>query len=269
MNDIIDSLKEAENINLWSLADERKTGVREIYNKGLKNVSEHILIARYLRKKKTAAYRGIDCNVDKNDTRQIKQRLEKWSSARKEAKVTGSSIYRSIGLEGLKQQKEYFDKGVWTLGKRTFRESETIHGTWNTKRAKCKGYNCRKNSTIALSQLHCFLKRAILNTVYMKPILIVSSDGSVRTKGSEIEEQKTIAAIELKCPVLDVHQQLPARYLLQCLAKIEVLEVDQLIYVSWIYDISTAYDITKQMYLTETPKRPTKVQDDVKALQNK
>ncbi|WAR13569.1 hypothetical protein MAR_027749 [Mya arenaria] len=83
--------------------------------------------AMNLFKTETAARRGIDCNVDTNDTRQIKLRSEKWFSARKEAKVTGSSIYRSIG------------------------ESETIHGTWNTKQAKCNGYYCRKNSTIALS----------------------------------------------------------------------------------------------------------------------
>ncbi|WAR13568.1 hypothetical protein MAR_027748 [Mya arenaria] len=96
----------------------------------------------------------------------------------------------------------------------------------------------------------------------MTPILIGSPDGSVRRKGSEIEKQKIIAVIELKCPVLD------------CLAEIEVLEVDQLIYVSWRYDISTvfvvkgnkqlfekAYGIAKQLYLTETSKRPTKVQE--------
>ena len=52
MNDIIDSLKESENRDLCSLADEQKAEFRQIYNETLKTVSEHIINARDLRKKR-------------------------------------------------------------------------------------------------------------------------------------------------------------------------------------------------------------------------
>ena len=55
LNDIIDSLTESENRDLCSLTDEQKAGFREIYNETLKTVSEHILNARDLRKKKEYA----------------------------------------------------------------------------------------------------------------------------------------------------------------------------------------------------------------------
>lgn len=197
--------------------------------------------------------------------------------------MTGSSIYRAIGLEGLKQQKEYFDHKVCGLPEKEHSDKVKQfmeHGTKNEPNAI---------TTTVGKVLPLLYPNAIVHEEgYIEygrnkgnPIMIVSPDGSVRTKCSDNEEQKTIAAIELKFPVLDVHKQTPARYLLQRLAEIEVLDVDQLIYVSWRGDISTVfvvkrnrqlfekvYNIAKRMFLSETPKRPTKVSDDVKALQN-
>ena len=65
---------------------------------------------------------GDKCNLKFNDsyvelpetenpesTRMIKQRSEKWFDLRKEAKITGSTIYRAIGLDGCGKLKEHFD----------------------------------------------------------------------------------------------------------------------------------------------------------------
>ena len=42
----------------------------------------------------------------------IKQRTDKWFNIRKEAKVTGSTIYGSLGLESLKKQVQHFDQVI-------------------------------------------------------------------------------------------------------------------------------------------------------------
>ena len=41
-------------------------------------------------------------------THVVKQRSDKWFKLRKEARVTGSTMYRSLGLDTLKKQKEHY-----------------------------------------------------------------------------------------------------------------------------------------------------------------
>ena len=42
----------------------------------------------------------------------MKQKSEKWFELRKEAKVTGSTLYKSIGLDTLKKQKEHYEEFI-------------------------------------------------------------------------------------------------------------------------------------------------------------
>ena len=42
----------------------------------------------------------------------IKQRSDKWFEERKKVKVTGSSVYRAVGCDGLKNQKEHFNQVI-------------------------------------------------------------------------------------------------------------------------------------------------------------
>ena len=51
----------------------------------------------------------IDLDVH---THVVKQRSDKWFKLRKEARVTGSTMYRSLGLDTLKKQKEHYDEFV-------------------------------------------------------------------------------------------------------------------------------------------------------------
>ena len=48
-----------------------------------------------------------------NQLRFIKQRSEKWFTVRKTAVVTGSTLYKAIGLESLNLQLEHFDSVVY------------------------------------------------------------------------------------------------------------------------------------------------------------
>ena len=44
------------------------------------------------------------------DTRQVKQNTPRWFEIRKEAKVTGSTMHRALGLDTLKSQQSHFDQ---------------------------------------------------------------------------------------------------------------------------------------------------------------
>ncbi|KAH3809782.1 hypothetical protein DPMN_138161 [Dreissena polymorpha] len=59
-----------------------------------------------------SAFYAIDelQNVDENySTRLIKQRTERWFELRASAKITGSTLYKGLGFDGLKNQKDYFE----------------------------------------------------------------------------------------------------------------------------------------------------------------
>ena len=47
-----------------------------------------------------------------SDTSLIKRRSDKWFEERKKVKVTGSSVYRAVGCDGMKTQKEHFDQVI-------------------------------------------------------------------------------------------------------------------------------------------------------------
>ena len=50
-------------------------------------------------------------DLDKH-TNVVKQRSMKWFQLCKEANVTGSTLYRSIGLDTLKKQNEYYKEFI-------------------------------------------------------------------------------------------------------------------------------------------------------------
>ena len=48
--------------------------------------------------------------IETDDTRLLKQRSPKWFEIRKTAKVTGSTIWAALGLDGLEKMQEHFDQ---------------------------------------------------------------------------------------------------------------------------------------------------------------
>ncbi|CAC5359050.1 unnamed protein product [Mytilus coruscus] len=74
-------------------------------------------------------------NKDRSDdTRKIKQRSEEWFSIRKQAKVTGSTLYKAIGLENLSSMRDHFDNVICNLKeapKNQFTIAAMQHGTDN------------------------------------------------------------------------------------------------------------------------------------------
>ena len=71
-------------------------------------------------------------------TRQVKQRTEPWFKRRKLAKVTGSTMYKALGLDGLGKRKEHFDTVICGVPEKTVSQKTNqamTHGTDNEPNA--------------------------------------------------------------------------------------------------------------------------------------
>lgn len=212
-------------------------------------------------------YSQINENLEIKSTRDIKQRTERWFAARKEATITGSTLYRAIGFDGLKAQKTHFDTVVCGLAepkKSDTAEENMAYGTENEINAIATLVGEVKPVLYPKSSVYeeGYIELKCNNDTNMKTI--ISPDGSIRSKA----DNKTIAGIEVKCPVAEIHTTLPSRFLLQCLAKIESLDVDKLVYLRWRPDISTvfivkrnhelfmkAYEASNSIYMESTDPR--------------
>ncbi|WAR26930.1 hypothetical protein MAR_012634, partial [Mya arenaria] len=229
----------------------------------------------------TKSYKKIkdtDESIHVTSSREIKQRSPEWFEKRKQAKVTDSTFFRALGLDGLQKQKENFDTVVCGVPEKSHSEKtkEALHyGTVNEINAMATFVG--KVIPLLFPKHECFEEGYIeIGDCNSKPVMIVSPDGSVIC--SQIEES-TLAGIELKCPIQQVHKQLPTRYLLQCLSEIEALNVNSLIYLSWTPELSTvfrikrnkaifmkAYTLAEKLYNVQRPRRPCKLTEEAKLL---
>ncbi|CAC5369861.1 unnamed protein product [Mytilus coruscus] len=71
------------------------------------------------------------------DTNTIKQRSNEWQRLRKESRITGSTIFRAVGLNTLKDQQEHYDRVFRLIEKPVSEELSSMfeYGTTNEKHA--------------------------------------------------------------------------------------------------------------------------------------
>ncbi|KAH3725516.1 hypothetical protein DPMN_051360 [Dreissena polymorpha] len=109
-----------------------------------------------------------------------------------------------------------------------------------------------------------------------EPFIVVSLNGSLR---SDKCLHSTEMAVELKCPVMEIHTTIPHRYMLQCESEMDALGVESLLYLCLRPDFSsvfiirrtqelfkTAYSIEEEVYKTQNPKRVKAKSPEVKQL---
>ena len=183
----------------------------------------------------------IQENVDVLDTSVTKQRTDKWFSDRKGVKVTGSTIYKAIGCESLKKQKEHYDQvmnGIEPTAPTSEQEKFMKHGT---------------DSAIHEIATMCSIIMPVLfpdcvfheEGYYVRDDVLVSPDGSLRLKDSGSAEY----AFEGKAPFPNpftkpVHYQVPDRYIPQTLFEQRVLESRcGTIYMSWTEESCTVFKV--------------------------
>ena len=208
-------------------------------------------------------------------TRNIKQRSDEWFMIRQQAKVTGSTLFRAIGLESLQKMKDHFDTVICGVPERTPPvevENAMKHGTLNEPNAV--GTIVGKVIPVMHPELIFFEEGCVeIQNQNDKTFMVVSPDGSLR-QNSRFDS--TQVGIELKCPYFKPQTCFPQRYLLQCLAEIEVLNVESLIYLSWTSTESLVFQVERDteffqralkyalmLYDGEHLKKPTKLPTDL------
>jgi hypothetical protein len=190
------------------------------------------------------------------DTRKIKQRSQSWHEIRNTAFITGSTIYQSIGLDGLKRQRQHFDKVVCGIP-----EPEP---SIDQKRAMEHGTDNEINGVATLvgrilpviaPTLEFHEEGCVCIKDKDTMIMVVSPDGSLYIS----ETKEIIAGVEIKCPVGKVHSSVPVRYYLQCLSEIKALGVEFLYYVCWTQEITSVVKTEKDTAIFERPLKLQKI----------
>ncbi|CAG2204526.1 unnamed protein product [Mytilus edulis] len=190
-----------------------------------------------------------------DDARITKQRSDSWLNLRKESRITGSTIFKALGLSTLKEQQRHFDKTYGGLTEAIPDELQTLfdYGTEQEINGIGTLDGCEK---IPIGDSYA----------------IISGDGS-GTTASNVNEM----AFEIKCPVpgkkrtTDVHYKIPVYYTTQILSQMAAKKCNKIGYLSFTPESSTfitgsmdqalmndIWELCTEIYGSGSAVRPTK-----------
>ena len=184
---------------------------------------------------------------DYNATNFVKQCTSKWHDLRKQAPVSASTLHNALGLRQLKLQKDHIEKVLLHRDEEVPPELQRIfdYETENEINAM---------ATCAAFAIPFLFPQKI---VYVEeggyfygeqqsgdPLLVVSSDGSIRECTGQNISSQAFCAIEIKCPLeqtykLPVYYEIPSYYVLQVLAQMAALKVTKSLFVSYSAESTT------------------------------
>ncbi|CAC5410294.1 unnamed protein product [Mytilus coruscus] len=185
----------------------------------------------------------------KTTPRFIKQRSEEWFQLREKFKVTGSSLYKALGLDLLKNQQSHFDKVI--SGKKSTEEfSKEVkkrmeHGTINEINATATLVS--KFLPIYYPEMKYIEEGVHYVNDNDQPYFIVSPDGSLGYMDTlSSSDPVPLIGCEFKCPVATeyktpVHYEVPKRYVTQVLSEMAAMDVKELMYLCWTEESSTVF----------------------------
>ena len=204
-----------------------------------------------------------------------KQRSQEWIDARRNAKVTGSTIYTAIGCDSLKKQKQHFDKvfsGVEADEPSEAQHDAMLHGTQS---------EVHEIATLSSIVMPFLFPDMIFHEegYYVHNGMVVSPDGSLMSSdGVEF-------AFEGKAPVgniftIPVHYKIASRYITQTVFEQKVLSAKcGTLYLSWSTESTTVFivpeddvfcseveDVIDSLYDVRVPKRPTAISKATKTV---
>lgn len=176
----------------------------------------------------------------------IKQRSEAWFEIRKQCLITGSTIHKAIGFDGLKNQKCFLQEKLGlkppdSVSKEL--QSKFDHGAANETNAIAtfvSSYLPAFHPNCSFYEEGCYIQKE-----NGRQMLVVSPDGSIRDRKNENHLQ---FAIEIKCPfpgkvfTTDVHYKLPNYYVPQILSEMVVLSVNRLYFLSYSKESMTIHE---------------------------
>ena len=200
------------------------------------------------------------------------QRSEIWHCLRKKARVTGSTMFKALGFESLKAEKEHiyvFGKGRPPKDVDPEVQKYLDFGTENEIHAVATLVGCIM--PVLLAPCYIFLEcgPAFIHGLSRNNLIEVSVDGIVQCKNSEVcthdHRGRKKIAVEVKChyPSDDFPKflmyRLPTRYVLQMLAEMAVHGAEELWLLSYtLYSMTVSivyFDVTlweKLLHLTES-----------------
>ena len=219
-------------------------------------------------------YKSIEDQKAENEegsTRLIYQRSQEWHDIRNQAVVTGSTLYKAVGCDGLGKQKDHFDKVICGVAEKE--PSESIkqmmqHGIDNENNGVATLVG-KVMPVLSPELMFCEEGCVVVENEKGQTFMVVSPDGSLR---HDISLSSSQIAIEIKCPTKMVHTKFPERYLLQCLAEMHALNVQRLLYLSLTENVTAVFEVMRndrllskalkismELYGAEKPKKPTKL----------
>ena len=174
-------------------------------------------------------------------TKYIKQGSEMWHKERKKARVTGSTLYKAVGLDTLSKQKDHHAEFVMGRTPQPFEpdvQKRLDHGLKHEKNVIATLVALIMPAMLPPCFAYFEVGPMFIHSNSRRNLIEVSPDGVLKcTSGSccpyaEMPRHKTIA-IEVKSPFptlenpRDVYYSIPVRYVTQLLAEMIVLETDE------------------------------------------
>ncbi len=178
-------------------------------------------------------------------SRYVKQRSDTWFNLRQRAKVTGSSLYKALGLDTLKQQRKHFE--------RVINKSEPKPADPKLQHILQYGTDNEINAVATL--VGKVLPSMYPDVSYYEdgchvlcngsedPFMVVSPDGF----GATHMDGPSCMGFEFKCPIPgkqftpDVHYSIPRYYIPQLMAEMKALGSEELVYLCYTPTTSTVF----------------------------
>lgn len=214
----------------------------------------------------------------------IKQGSDHWKKLRRSVNITGSSMYRGLGIRSLKEQAKHIE---WLKQKEEAPDTEAFrYGRLKEKNAVATLVGtfmpmfCDKDDTFVEDGAN-FIKGPD-----DKPLIEVSSDGTIRHRCGNNVSDEIKYVIEIKCPLqndidfkLPVQYELPSYYVLQILAEMKAHSCSKALFVSHSPESTVIHLVENDtqlwakveeevcgMYSTASPKARVRVSDNLKEI---
>ncbi|XP_071172850.1 uncharacterized protein [Mytilus edulis] len=217
----------------------------------------------------------------------LKQKSDEWFNLRKTVKVTGSTAYNALGIDGLKSQKETFQCINNQKEKPAPTEQQQMamkHGTENEIHALATLHS--KVMPAFFPNLTYYEEGIHMITANNKNIIGVSPDGSIRRSenlSGVIED--IVYAVECKCSYSSykfntpVYYKIPTRYICQTMLEMRSMGCQECIFLCWTEESTTVFKLrlnqrlialiineSVDVFYSENDKPPSKLSSRAKEI---
>ncbi|XP_071139869.1 uncharacterized protein [Mytilus edulis] len=209
----------------------------------------------------------------------IKQRGDEWFELRKGSRITGSTIFRGIGLGTLKEQQQHYDKAFHGKETPVSAELQELFDYGTSQEINALG-------TLVSKILPVYFPDLVYREDGCEVISIGDSYAVISGDGSGVDNNdKVQMAFEFKCPkpgkerTTDVHYQIPKYYSTQLLSQMAAKKCGKFCYISYTPESATViegvyddeiwreiWDSINELYKNDDTRRPSRNKPEQKIL---